>query len=132
MISRLPADELAHFERKLRDRQAELLEALRGAGQRAAAETFTQVASEAPDPEDAAFADVVEDLNAAERERDTDELHEVEAALERVASGLYGLCERCGQRIEHERLETFPTAKYDVRCQEIIDRERGAPRPPTL
>ncbi len=132
MVDRLSSEELAHFERKLRGRQTQLLEELQGTELRASGERYRQVASEAPDAEDASLADLVGDVNAAEMVRDTDELHDAEEALERVASGSYGLCLRCGELIDRARLEAFPTAKYDLHCQEIVERERGQPRPPTL
>jgi RNA polymerase-binding protein DksA len=48
----------------------------------------------------------------------------VEHALERVDAGTYGLCERCGQPINPERLEALPYATHCITCQSII--ERGA------
>lgn len=44
-------------------------------------------------------------------------LTEVEAALERLSNGNYGLCESCGQRIKTTRLEALPTARICIRCQ---------------
>jgi DnaK suppressor protein len=43
-------------------------------------------------------------------------LAEIEAALERLRLGVYGVCERCGQRIPEGRLEARPTARSCVRC----------------
>lgn len=36
-------------------------------------------------------------------------LKQIEAALERVANGSYGICRVTGKEIEHERLEAVPT-----------------------
>ncbi|MDF1703549.1 MAG: TraR/DksA C4-type zinc finger protein [Aeromicrobium sp.] len=41
---------------------------------------------------------------------------EIDAALERVAVGTYGTCERCGQPIPPGRLEARPVARTCVRC----------------
>jgi len=41
------------------------------------------------------------------------ELEAIDAALERIDSGRFGVCTDCGQRIEQERLEAVP---YAVRC----------------
>jgi DnaK suppressor protein len=48
----------------------------------------------------------------------TDEatLTQVEAALERVEEGNYGVCEECGIRIPKKRLEAIPYAVMCVRC----------------
>ena len=40
----------------------------------------------------------------------------VEAALERVADGTYGICEVCGRPIAEERLEAIPWAATCVSC----------------
>ena len=55
------------------------------------------------------------------------QLREVEAAMERVEEGSYGVCEVCGRPIPDERLEAMPAAR---RCLEDQERaERGvAPR----
>jgi DnaK suppressor protein len=43
-------------------------------------------------------------------------LEEIDAALERVAAGTYGICESCGGPIVPERLEARPTARTCVSC----------------
>ncbi len=43
-------------------------------------------------------------------------LTEVEAALVRLGSGAYGVCERCGNAIPDARLEARPTARTCVTC----------------
>ncbi|MDH7488184.1 MAG: TraR/DksA C4-type zinc finger protein [Anaerolineae bacterium] len=44
-------------------------------------------------------------------------LEEVEAALARFEQGTYGLCLRCGEKIEWARLEAHPQAALCMRCQ---------------
>ncbi|MCC6304364.1 MAG: TraR/DksA family transcriptional regulator [Rhodobacteraceae bacterium] len=44
------------------------------------------------------------------------ELRMVEAALERVATGEYGLCVRCGEAIAEERLDLLPHTPFCQRC----------------
>lgn len=46
-------------------------------------------------------------------------------AIEALAAGHYGICNRCRQPIAKERLEARPDAKYCVRCQEEIERSAG-------
>ena len=41
---------------------------------------------------------------------------EIDAALERVAAGTYGTCERCGEPIGEGRLEARPAARTCIRC----------------
>lgn len=42
----------------------------------------------------------------------------VDRALERIGSGEYGVCRRCGATIPVERLEVVPTAEMCVSCKE--------------
>jgi RNA polymerase-binding protein DksA len=52
-------------------------------------------------------------------------LAKVEAALERIANGTYGICERCGKPIAPERLEALPSATTCVTCSSATARARG-------
>ncbi len=45
---------------------------------------------------------------------------EVAAALERIGSGTYGRCERCGRQIDEERLEAIPTSRLCVSCKQSV------------
>ena len=52
-------------------------------------------------------------------------LAEVDAALDRLAQGRYGVCERCGCPIGPERLSALPTARLCAGCA-------GVPGPPPV
>lgn len=41
----------------------------------------------------------------------------VEAALERIAEGTYGVCTSCGGQINEHRLAVVPTAKLCINCK---------------
>jgi RNA polymerase-binding transcription factor DksA len=43
-------------------------------------------------------------------------LGEIDRAQQRLTSGGYGVCERCGRRIPNERLEARPTAVTCIDC----------------
>jgi DnaK suppressor protein len=45
-------------------------------------------------------------------------LTEIDAALDRIAAGTYGLCVHCGAVIPEERLEFRPFASGCVSCQQ--------------
>jgi DnaK suppressor protein len=44
------------------------------------------------------------------------ELVQLDAALERVKAGTYGVCASCGTAIPRERLQLLPAATLCVRC----------------
>ncbi|MBM4339735.1 MAG: TraR/DksA family transcriptional regulator [Deltaproteobacteria bacterium] len=59
-------------------------------------------------------------LNESERMR----LQEVDEALDRMATGSYGICEECGELISLKRLEVRPVAKYCVACLSKMEKGR--------
>lgn len=46
-----------------------------------------------------------------------DQMAEVDYALEKFENGKYGICEECGKKINPERLEIVPHAKYCLKCK---------------
>ena len=44
-------------------------------------------------------------------------MHEIDAALERMDSGTYGTCEKCGKPIGDERLDARPVARLCMDCK---------------
>jgi DnaK suppressor protein len=50
-------------------------------------------------------------------ENDHYKLSQVDAALERISEGTYGICENCGNPINPERLEVLPYATLCIKCQ---------------
>jgi len=57
---------------------------------------------------------------------------DIDQALLRIKEGSYGICARCGQPIDERRLEAVPTARYDAKCQSIIESANGDDDLPTL
>ena len=50
---------------------------------------------------------------------------QINAAIERMDDGGYGICLRCGKPIGEDRLEAFPYVAYCIGCQSIIEREQA-------
>jgi DnaK suppressor protein len=81
-----------------------------------------------PDSEDLRFDD---DAGFADRSHSTEErsrvlalvgnlrgeLRDVERALEKLGTGGYGICERCGNPIGEDRLEAIPWATLCIDCK---------------
>jgi RNA polymerase-binding transcription factor len=56
-------------------------------------------------------------------------LKEVVSALQKIADGGFGDCERCGEAIAEKRLEALPFARYCIECQRAVEEEeRSAAR----
>ena len=56
------------------------------------------------------------ELNLALYQRMRDKVESYRAALKRIADGTYGVCQRCGARIDHARLEIVPDANLCIKC----------------
>jgi DnaK suppressor protein len=59
-------------------------------------------------------------LTLMESEEET--LNKIEAALERIAEGVYGLCLECGGKIPKTRLNAIPYTPYCVKCASKLER----------
>jgi len=115
----------AHIEtfkqQLLNDRQA-LLDRI--AQQRGGAVSRVDMAAEhdvrASDARAQATTEISEEF--AINEHETAELAAIDAALERLAQGLYGQCADCGVDIPAARLEAYPMALRCVSCQTTAEK----------
>ena len=62
--------------------------------------------------------DMLFNLSEAQRQR----VHDIDAALERIASGEYGVCMQCGEAIDPRRLEVRPFSRYCIECKTEIEK----------
>lgn len=60
-------------------------------------------------------------LNIASSE--SERLRDVMDALVRIDKGTYGVCEGSGKPIPTKRLEAFPSARYCLEYQELMEKE---------
>jgi DnaK suppressor protein len=60
-------------------------------------------------------------LEFALDDHESTELRQVEAALQRIASGHYGRCVDCGADIPDARLHAAPAAERCIGCQEATE-----------
>jgi RNA polymerase-binding transcription factor len=124
--------EYSHFEHKLRDRWDELRDETRAVLTRSRNEGHADIAGRVSDLEDQSLAELLVDVNLAEIGRDVQEIRAIERALRRIALGTYGICVSCGQPIERERLEAYPTANRCAACQRAYEREHATTPTPRL
>jgi DnaK suppressor protein len=65
-------------------------------------------------------------------EHETNMLHDIDAALDLMESGGYGICVSCGLDIPEARLVATPTVQTCIACQERIEKERHTGRGPSM
>jgi len=110
-------DPIERAEQRLLERAAELRADIRRELLKRNAEHYADLAGEITDRSEESVADLLVDVNLAEISRDVEELRDVEAALERVGDGTYGVCSQCGAVIEQDRLSAVPAASRCYGCQ---------------
>jgi DnaK suppressor protein len=52
-----------------------------------------------------------------------EQIQMIDAAIERMDEGTYGICQRCGQPINEERLEALPFVAYCITCQAFLEEQ---------
>ncbi len=55
--------------------------------------------------------------------KESNALEEIQEALQRLELGIYGVCEKSGEKIPQARLEAIPFARLTVQCQAEIERK---------
>lgn len=63
--------------------------------------------------------------------KERDKLDEITAALDRIELGTYGVCEDTGKKIQKERLEAIPYARFSMEARKK-DEEKRQEKPGTL
>ena len=82
------------------------------------------------DGDDAPQRDAEREVDLARTDRDAVALAQIDAALQRLARGQYGLCVDCGEGIASARLQISPEVERCVACERR--QEQGRARPATL
>ena len=72
---------------------------------------------------DVATATFDREMASTLEENSTHVLVEIDAALDRIENGTYGVCQRCGNPIGEDRLEALPWATLCIDCKR--KQERG-------
>lgn len=70
-----------------------------------------------PDLGDQASAEIDRNFMLRLREREQRLLKKIEAAIEKIETGTFGICEVCGQGIEIKRLEARPVTTMCIICK---------------
>jgi RNA polymerase-binding protein DksA len=98
-------------------RRAALWEEVRAEMARSGDKQYAELAGGVADAGDDAAMETLASLGAAVADHQVQEIREIEAALQRLRDGVYGVCVDCGEAIGAARLAAYPTAARCVACQ---------------
>jgi RNA polymerase-binding protein DksA len=73
-------------------------------------------------PGDAATSTFDRELDATLEGNEERLLQAIDAALQRIESGTFGICRSCGKPIDPERLEALPWTTQDIDCKRREER----------
>lgn len=121
-----PPEELSEdFLRKQRESLLTQLEELKSRS-REAMQTIRGTEHEVGDSVDTSTEDQEAITLFQLKRQETEVMHQIEDALERIERGEYGECEECGDEIGQRRLEVKPFALLCVSCQTDLEREEAS------
>jgi RNA polymerase-binding protein DksA len=126
---RLSQRELREIVHRLDVRQESLLTSIAEERQRIDNEALPQLDADVGDQVDQAFVMTSVEMERGLIDRYNQELLQIAAVRERLASGVFGICVDCGEPIGAARLQAQPTAVRCTDCQwrheKIVDIATG-------
>lgn len=90
--------------------------------------TFAEVSGDVAGNDDQAVAETMIDLDNAIIGLHLQKVGDLNAALDRMQVGEYGVCMDCGEAVSFERLTAYPTAKRCILCQTQHEKNRSKMR----
>jgi RNA polymerase-binding protein DksA len=127
---RLSQRELREIVHRLDMRQEALVASIREERRRIENDALPQLDADVGDQVDQAFVMTSVEMERGLIDRYNQELQQIAAVRERLASGVFGMCLDCGEPIGAARLQAQPTAVRCTDCQwrheKIVDIATGA------
>lgn len=119
------------FRDRLSERREELRWLIHDALIASKRQDYVELAGSVHDAGEESVAELIADMSLSVLDREVDELRDVEAALTRISNDVYGRCVSCGDDIDRERLDAYPTAKRCLTCQTKYETDRRGGRDAT-
>lgn len=131
-MATLTPSQLDQLTRKLKENYQALLREVREELDNSGNQHRIDLLNNEPgDTGDESLANALADFNLTILDRHIDGMRDIEAALQRVKNGEYGVCIDCGDDVGFGRLQAYPTAKRCIVCQEQREKhyaQEGRPK----
>ena len=132
-MSTLSPSQLDQLTRKLNEEYQALLREVREELENSGNQHRIDLLNQEPgDSGDESLANALADFNLSILDRHIDAMRDIEAALQRIKNGEYGVCIDCGEDVTFPRLMAYPTAKRCIVCQEQREKSYAQEGHPTL
>jgi len=118
----LTKEELEQVKKRLLERKKELLNEIADILEKEAKEEYQELIEAIREEGDIASAELQESTILALAEMRAKEVEQIDAAIERIENGQYGVCIDCGDWITPARLEALPYALRCKECQEKMEK----------
>jgi RNA polymerase-binding protein DksA len=118
MRKKITDSQIKKLRRALLNEKKRILKSLQD--QRVEEERVGESWHDPKDLEDWAAISLSEELKSRLADRDLSLLREIDRALERIGRKEYGVCVKCGEPIEFERLEILPWTQYCSECAKKV------------
>lgn len=105
--------------------RGEALRAFIAAGRHSPDANYADVSGAVHSLSDESFAELTAALSRMNLAKASEELREVEAAMDRIRDGSYGICVDCGAGISYARLRVAPETRRCALCQTKNEDRRG-------
>jgi RNA polymerase-binding protein DksA len=123
-MAALTQSQIDQLARKLNESYQTLLREVRGELENSGNQHRIDLLNREPgDSGDESMATALADFNLTILDRHIDAMRDIEAALQRIKNGEYGVCTDCGDDVAFARLQAYPTAKRCLVCQEKRERD---------
>lgn len=122
----LTKGQITRFAQRIDVRKNLLLDEIRQALARSKNEYDVDLIGRVDDSGNTAAASLLRGITEAEVIRDVEEVRDIAAATQRIATGRYGLCIDCEEAIRYKRLDAYPTAKRCYACQVSYEKLRAS------
>jgi DnaK suppressor protein len=118
----MSAIDVSHFRDLLLDMRKEVTDAIEGLRPEGSIEDETDEIPSDNHLADAASITYDRELDFSLEENSEQVLKAIDASLQRINDGTYGICGNCGRQISPERLEALPYAELCIDCKRKQER----------
>lgn len=120
------------LQRQMEDELASLMNETREEMDPELKANYIDIDGNVADTGDEAVADTLIDTDNAIIGMHLQEVRDLNAALDRIQSGVYGVCIDCSGEINSKRLTAYPTAKRCIECQVQHEKTYASEPKPTI